>query len=76
MKKLLLFLSITSLLGCASGNEEKTITWVKDHQKPIKCIYVGINHFSERKYTLIAADGQVFSTGNVTFKFPENITAK
>jgi len=72
---LILLLSVVFLCGgCGRNNNEmETKLWVSQHPKPITCMYVGSNIMGENFYTLIDANGNIFSTGRVAMNFPDVI---
>jgi hypothetical protein len=76
MKKLILALLIVIAfltIGCYQANEADTTIWVKTAKKPIICKLAGRNTDGFVIYTLIDADGNIYSTGLVTFNLPDTL---
>jgi len=74
MKKLIILLLLLVLTSCSNINEDNTKKWIENAQKPILCRQYGTtNGFNQVLYTLIDADGNVYSTGRIYFNLPDTL---
>lgn len=81
MKQLLIY---TAMVFCAAitiaainfmllTGEEKTEKWISEHQKPIVCKFNKQSLLAEKSYTLIDANGKIYSTGFVELTLPDTL---
>lgn len=73
MKTLIAAIALIVLSGCLSANEESAAEWIRTARKPVRAYNAG-SVYTGVRFTLIDADGRVYSTGVVNMSLPDTIT--
>jgi hypothetical protein len=62
-------------VGCSTdANDQATIKWLSEAKKPVICtkgVMNGMNY--DQEYTLIDADGKIYTTGYTTLRLPDTL---
>ncbi len=61
------------IFSCTDKADKEAVHWINNSKKPIICKGSRTNFNYERQWTLINADGKIFTTGFTSLNLPDTI---